>query len=347
MISVKKFQLVMVLILACTYVPALGADPNEVKTELKFEISSEQRQWLIEEGKIGKGPIKPTHVAVFYIAHAQDFPDFSSPGGIKSILSTSAGKALSQEQVDLLPTGDCIRRLGKFGDTVPNHYHFHLYAVSQEDAKKMAEAFIEVWTNRANVKIQPLLSQRQEIQERIAEFKKNLPEKESEAKAIKVKYQELKKATHDFSSDSDAAKEAKETILQMNKMLDTLEIELAGIREKMKTIERFRRGQEPVRNQSNQVNYRLDEMFVEQMVELRGIEARKEAAIAIRKREGEFLDLFSRWTKHENEMLIGRLGSWEINLSKVEDILANPKPGMLPPKVFQNKVTIYPVLVEE
>ncbi len=40
------------------------------------------------------------------------------------------------------------------------------------------------------------------------------------------------------------------------------------------------------------------------------------------------------------------LESSENSLRDVEEILANPVPEMLPPKVFQNKVTIYPVRLD-
>jgi len=68
MISSKKQQLLFALILACICAPVLGQEPNETKTELTFEISSEKQVWIVESmNQIGTGPIKPTHVAVLLI----------------------------------------------------------------------------------------------------------------------------------------------------------------------------------------------------------------------------------------------------------------------------------------
>ena len=143
-------------------------------------------------------------------------------------------------------------------------------------------------------------------------------------------------------------------MLQMDKMLDTLEIELAGIREKLEAIEEYRKEYRrtkglPRKALSDETVDKLDQMFVEQMVELRGVEARIKAASRIRNREKAFLDLFSQWSNLDSEVnrLKHDLEISENSLRDVEKILADVVPGMLPqllpPKVFQNKVTIYPV----
>ncbi len=65
----------------------------------------------------------------------------------------------------------------------------------------------------------------------------------------------------------------------------------------------------------------------------------------------EFLEqpyLFSLRSNLDSEVnrLNYDLESSENSLRDVEEILANPVPEMLPPKVFQNKVTIYPVRLD-
>ncbi len=58
--------------------------------------------------------------------------------------------------------------------------------------------------------------------------------------------------------------------------------------------------------------------------------------------------LFSLWSNLDSEVnrLNYDLESSENSLRDVEEILPNPVPEMLPPKVFQNKVTIYPVRLD-
>jgi hypothetical protein len=136
----------------------------------------------------------------------------------------------------------------------------------------------------------------------------------------------------------------------MDKTLDVLEIELAGIREKLKVLESYRRTKRlPRKEFSDEMVDKLDQMYVEQMIELRGAKAREAVTLRIRGREKGFLDLFSQWSNLDSEVnrLKQNLEISENNLRDVEKTLANPLPEMLPPKVYQDRITIYPVLVED
>ena len=42
-------------------------------------------------------------------------------------------------------------------------------------------------------------------------------------------------------------------------------------------------------------------------------------------------------------ILKSRIESRQKRIAEIEAVLANPKPDMLPPKVYQDKVVIYPV----
>jgi len=236
-------------------------------------------------------------------------------------------------------------------EDVQNHDMVLLYAVSEEDAKKTVRAYLEVAINKAKAKMQDVETHFHELDEKIAKAKKELPEKQEQAKAAESKYKEVKNAQyHSSLGEADAFEKAKETMLQMGRMLDVLEIELAGIREKLGAIEEYRKSKRLRDNPlSDETVDKLEQMFVEQMIELRSAEARKQAALRIRAREKAFLDFSDRWINLEVEVdgLRRSLSDSESGLRKLEGMLANPTPDMLPPKVYQNKVTIYPVRVED
>ena len=78
----------------------------------------------------------------------------------------------------------------------------------------------------------------------------------------------------------EAYEKAKGTIAQMNEMLNIIDIELAGIREKLGIIEQYRESGKF----SKATLEKLEQMFVEQMIELRGAEARKGAVNNLRDR---------------------------------------------------------------
>lgn len=347
MIKSRKLKLVMVLLLACICAPLSGAEANEAKTEMKFEINEEKSQpWISGTRRRAKGPIKPTHVAVFYI-RPSNLPEGHED--ILQILNTSGGKTLSENQRHFLTASDAVICL-PFQD-IRNHDQIRLYAVSEEEAKKTARAYLECAINRANAKVQEYEKYLNENKEKIIQIKKSLPEKQKQLKAAELKYKEVKDARYFLFDHKPAYEKARETMLQMDKMLDTLEIELAGILEKLKSIEKYRQRKyaEDGKNFSRETLDKLDQMFVEQMIELSSAKARQNAVLQIRNREKDFLILFDQWINLDSEVgpLQHDLETYENNLRDVEKILANPIPEMLPPKVFQNKVTIYPVRVED
>ena len=81
------------------------------------------------------------------------------------------------------------------------------------------------------------------------------------------------------------------------------------------------------------------EMFIEQTIELSGFEARRAMTESIRNKEQKFMTLFNEREKLKNEVT---------NLSKTSQIRIDDNwrddPEMLPPEIYQNKVTIYLVL---
>ncbi|MDH4239838.1 MAG: hypothetical protein OEW48_09765 [Phycisphaerae bacterium] len=354
MITAKR-QLLSVLILVVICVSAPATEPNETKTELKFEISKRLGSTRLRKFA---GPVKPKYVAIFSMSDLsqisreldvhRDYPALT-----KMILATSAGKSMSEIQKELLKEDRVISTETSFvKDQMYNveETEFGLYAFTVEDAKNITQALIEVLTKIAREKQPPMLDEfinkrkqkLQEYQERIADTKKKLSEKEPELKPTETAYKTLKNTDHYKTlADTEAYEKAKETITQMNKMLSILEIELSGIQEKLVVIEKYRESDKF----SKATLEKLEQMFVEQMVELRGAMGRKEAALKLRNQDKQFCDLYNQWTGLESEVksLRNSLGSFENRVLSYEEEIANPHPQLLPPKVLQNKVTIYPL----
>lgn len=339
MIKKRKQQFVIVLILACISELVLGTEPNQPEAELKlkFEIRSEEQPWLISKGS-GRGPIRPSHVVVLFIRPSRKFPDFEGPAAIssiRSILSTSAGKSLSQQQADLVSTGPgCFARLGGCGEAVPNFYHFRLYAVSEEDARKLAEAFIEVLTGQVQEIVRRNREYMLEFKDKISKTQAKIPKAEVEAQDALSKLTELKKTVHYLSSD-----EAKKTISELNKILVTNDVEIAGIEGKIQEIKKYM-----VKDSEKTHFAALEQMLSEQNIELAAALAKKRAAVAARDEAETFchLEEATRMPDYLRQELI----QYQKNLHQTENML-DSNPDMIPPMIFQNKVTIYPVRVEE
>ncbi len=143
-------------------------------------------------------------------------------------------------------------------------------------------------------------------------------------------------------------------MLEMDKMLDILEIELAGIREKMAVINEYLKTPQNAQDWARRNKMpdgmisKLDQMFIEQTIELKSTEAREQAAIKIRERDKAFADLFIEWKNLGGEVykLKANLENAEKRVLEGEEMLTNPSPGWLPPEIYQDKVTIYPVIIK-
>jgi hypothetical protein len=349
----RKCLFVPVLISICIFSPILIAKSSVDETKLKFEIDDKKsQQWLSGRNRSGQGPIKPTHVAVFHIRRPhRDMP--SSHEGILEILKTSAGQSLSQQQRKFLSASDALTWWGI--KDIQNHDTVLLYAVSEEDAKKTVQAYLEVPTNEANARVQEYEKYLKERKERIIEIKKVLPEKQKQADEMQPKYMEIKNTRYFPLSDDEAYEKGKETMLQMDKTLDVLEIELAGIREKMSVINEYRKTPQDMQAIMRREKLpegmlvKLEQMFVEQTIELKSAEAREQAAIKIRDRDKAFVVLHFQWIELSSEVrsLKGNLKDSERRVQEMEERLNNPEWDLLPPEIYENKVTIYPVLTEQ
>ncbi|MGB2865167.1 MAG: hypothetical protein WBC05_17695 [Sedimentisphaerales bacterium] len=351
MIRSKKNRFVISFILACVCATTVGAEPDEAKTNVIFEINNKQsKTWVPGPTGQAKGPIKPTHVAVFYVRRPWNLSEGHT--AILQILKTYAGQSLSEQQRNFLAASDAVVRWGI--ENVQNHDMLLLYAVSEEEAKKMAQAYLEVPTNKANERIQEYEKYLKERKERIIEINKILPEKQKQADQMEPKYMEIKNKRYFSLSDDEAYQKAKETMLEMDKMLDVLEIELAGIREKMSVINEYRKTPQDMQAIMRREKLpegmlvKLEQMFVEQTIELKSVEAREQAATKIRGRDKAFVNLFIQWKNLSGEVhnLKANLESSEKRMREMEERLTNPTPDMLPPEIYQNKVAIYPVLTE-
>jgi hypothetical protein len=349
--SKKKF--VLTLISVCMLTPLLFAGSGKYEMKLQFEIDTKSsRLWLgTRPNTSGQGPVKPTHVALFHIRRPHvDMP--SGLPGILQILKTAAGQSLSQQQQKFLTASDAITWWGI--DAIKNHDTVFLYAVSQEDAKKMVQAYFEIPANEAKARIQEYEKYIKDRKQEIIEIKEVLPEKQKQADQMEPKYMEIKKSRYFSLSDDEAYEKAKETMLEMDKMLDVIAIELAGIREKMSVINEYRKTPQDMqaierrRQLPEGMLVKLEQMFVEQTIELKSAEAREQAAIKIRDRDKAFVDLFIQWKNVSGEVnsLKANLESSKRRVQEMEESLNNPTPDMLPPEIYQNKVTIYPVLTE-
>ncbi len=344
----KTWQIAIVLILTCNFALQAAEEPNDPNdSQIKIEISDEVKPWngprrvRLVRGKpvetYDQVSIRPTYKAEGFV-RIKDVPCLLP----ECLLKTSAAAAMSEKQQEFMEEStEAFIFIGPSTTTGPQRY-FELYAVSEADARKMVEVLIEILGEGPKQIRLEYARRLREAREEMAKAKGLLPGKEALLPSVKAEYDKSKESSHPFLADTEAADQAKQTIVEMGKMLDTLDVELAGIREKLKVIQDYwtQEGE-----WTKEALAKLQELQIIQTIELKGAEAGRKAAVAIRQREKDFLDLFDKWTSLESEIdsLRSTIRSREERISKYEETLANPKPDMLPPKIYENKVVIYPV----
>jgi len=353
MIKSRKHQFVIAMILAFISFSALGVEPNLPKTQPRFEINSEEQQWQVEGGKIGKGPIKPTHVAELFLPYSDEYISKSNSQRIMRMLKTAPGQSMSAEQRGFLSTAqaqDAVSIIDRY-DTVRRHYKIHLYAMSEKDARKTAEAFIEALGDKAE-KIRSYKDHISSLQREIFQTKEWIFNKEAEAEVELAKLRESIKNVHYLSTD-----EAKQAISELNTMLNNLDIELAGMKAKLQAIQEHQERQKAIKDKKLEeginregILLKLEDMLIDLLIELKVAEARKKTAIQLRMQAEDFCKQMNtkkaEFQKDVNKYKM-HVTMYEQEIHQFEEKLADPDMEMLPPKVYQNKVTIYPVRVED
>jgi len=355
--STLALRLVLLSILAAL---CHGAEPT-TKPDLRY--LSENSRGSIKWKKTAQPSILPSHTAYFMLKWHHRKPTMPD---IKAVLQTTAGESISQLQREFIKTeGDvasmAITSMDSGKTLLRTKYisggaQYNVYAVSKDDAHKTAEAFIEVLLKENNAALKPQLDEflgkfqakRAQYQQDIEELRQKTPKKEQELRDLRAKFADLKKARWYQSSD-----QAQKAMLELNTILNTESIELAGLLAKRKAIERHRSAveQKITSNTSSLITswqpilLSLEQKYIDLMIDLDVARAREETALILRHQAQEFLDVSERVDQvdHEVSRLEPDLSVLESRLTSLEKLLAQPEPPMLPLQIYRNEVRIRPV----
>jgi len=289
----------------------------------------------------GRGPIKPKYAAEFALCESglQLDSDLGTIGyHFEDLLATTTGQSFSQAQRDFLTGSDALAVIDR-GDMVRRHYMVRLYAAGEDDARKMTEALIEALINRTNERMRERENTVRELEEKVAETKKKIAEAEEELKDAQPDFDSFRKNVHYRDH-----LEAEEALSGFNKMLNTLNVELSGIRARLETIRIFQDKGKAEGFATTETIGKLEQMYIEQTIELKAAEAKMHTITPLRNAAKTFVELSLRLQAAESTKynLSNDLKRYKEPLSALEGELAHRTAGM-PPKVFQNKATIYRV----
>lgn len=365
MISSQTKPWMAILVLAFVSSGAWTAEPNEAPVPLVFEI-----------GPVTPGPLRgPTRGPSFgswwqpFISHkavyaaavrvvgpteflplpktgwARDFLSFAqqhaglSPRqkafldaarGVYENAGTTASTGLGGRVIILNPL---IERSDPNGPE-----RVLLYAVTQEDAQKMAQAYFQFARQAFRTRVGGFEQDIRRYREEIESTKKKIAETQERLETAQNAFLDFQR-TVPYREDD----EARQAIGELDRMLNAAQVEIAGITAKIKAIQAYRREQALRSAQIPQEGgARLDTMFVEESIALRGAEARKEMATKLREQANRFIDLKATLTNApgEKKRLAETLDGAQRNLATYEGNLATTR--LKEPKI-PDKIVIYPI----
>lgn len=356
MATTKQIRFSIALLLACASIATPGNESDQggyLAAGLGFIKASHPTSCSFEE----RPTIMPTYMATFtirwYFAPPAD-PNNSDILGTSGIESVSA---LQRELLKSAPefwlrTANISDAYGEYCKVPTGLRTYSLFAVTDLDAGIMAQVFVrwlaEDGTANAQGKMKEHIDTLPEIQQQliteIAKAKENAHAKNKEMDpALRAYKEEVDHSPYALYPISDVPNEVRKSILDMEKMLNALEIEIAGIHSKLSAIKKYSTQKDVL--DSETLTIALKEMAIREDIELVGTESRRQATMDTMKRQKELYQLYTAFSviKAEVETLEDSIKRNEKELEQVEKELSRGESGALPFSVENNKVTTRPI----
>lgn len=250
---------------------------------------------------------------------------------MEKLLSTTAAGGFSRKQVDFVQSSswvqkrDDLRDPPKFRGKV---YSYTVYAVTEEDARLMAEAALELFDAQNREYFEKARARLLEHRAALSQAQEDLPKAERESKELWEACKAAQKATPYKEREA-----AHEDVAQLDVSLRSLEVSIAGINAKIDAIQRIRSKKGASHDDGTLIM--LDRMLIEQDVELVGARAQKGVLEQHRSRAQAFLAAGER-----HDRAVARIHSLR------ETIKGHPKQiegfrGRLRRIPTQDRVTLY------
>lgn len=261
--------------------------------------------------------------------------------GAEKLLATGAAERLSEQQRAFVRRARFMTLNGKGLKgrmKLPRDYkRYDVFAVSQKDAEVMVEAVLELYDRNRRTKFEERRKEFIEAPQVLAEAPVHLAEVEAEIARRENEYTRAREAV-----PYKRVEEAEEDIQLLDKVLRSIEFDIAGARAKIQAIDRIK-GDEGTGDPDTL--RMLDRMMVEQDIEMVGLLARKAAVQAARDAAQAFctsVDLYrsARGRKDSLQRSIDRARSL---LEGAGEELEDPPQSMRPVGVYGDKVTIQPL----
>ena len=340
----KKIQLLVVLLVTSSLAFGAAEEPNSIEGELKFTISEKQLEWdpqLHQRWQIAGGP---THVAIFALENIRYWgPWFSErvqarssrsrwPWPLSRVTFKEEGE---RRRLTKQPEEFLLRR----GRTDRPGQTFWLYATSEQEAREMAERFIGYAKSLADIHVRRAEDDLEHYRKKITDIENEIPKLEGKKKRLEAELTKVEETTYFRNKD-----DAQRSILEWNNLLSAAEVDIIGIKAKLKMVKELRK-KEQEKVEADELFWFLFRMRMSEEIELAGALARKNAALSYRDKALKFLDLAEKLESVSKQLDLKRivLDDSQADVVRLEGKLPQLRAAVRPVEVVNNEVTIHPV----
>jgi|GEM_PF-6485063 len=337
---IRKRQILCTLVLAAASATAWPAEPNDPNLGLTFRFIPDRVAWKMGDSTGDAPMIRPSYMAEVHIRWWFVEPNVPEA---RDLLDTEAGGSMSELQKQFIKNDWAFIRIvsaqsSRFGSFLGGVFTssrrvYEVFGVSEKDARKMALALVEDLFKKAESYGQPLMDKHiNGLLEAQRELEQNIPDVEQRIEdfqkaALSRAYNRytgaLKRSAYSLYPVEEADKEVRKTIFELDKMIDVVEVEIAGLRAKISEIKRYS-NQPDIRN-SPPLAAKLKEMAIQESVELIGAETRHRAIVDRKRAQENLYDLYEGWTEagERHAKLQSDLEKYKKERAKIKSELGN------------------------
>ncbi len=294
-----RIRCVVVCVLLSLGSAAWAGEPNETPIHLEFEVSPTPLPAssvpLVRSGNNAWkdfNAIEPGYAADITIVGPTDFIPFpnrrSGKDADRFITAAAMHRTdLSEGQQALL---GILQEMYKAQPEPlrnridPNHpEHFLLYAVTLEDARKMAEIYVQFAADSFKRSVASYQASIKSTSDELAANQQRLSELGQSEETTGKQLQELRKLVPYRN-----VQQATDAVAELDKTLNPARVEIAGLQAKLKAIQDHMKTISPT---NQELRLKLETMFVEESISLQVAEARYRTAQELRKQANDYVDL--------------------------------------------------------
>jgi len=213
-----------------------------------------------------------------------------------------------------------------------------LYAVTVEDAQKMAQAYYDAAYQR-------LEEVRKRSKNEMAWYGKEIAKRQAELEDVERILKNAEQEFEDLKREVPyrGTEEAKAALADFNRMLNALTVEISGIEATIKAINDYRLGGRsiPPKRISPELRSRLEDMLIEEAIKRKAAEARENTASTLQANAIKYIDLEAKILRQSvrKKDLAERIP----RLQRQQEQEKSNLERRITPQILNNKVTIYPV----